>query len=69
MSILCPYVSEFTQLRWQPVMRQQLVDFTRRCVVTRCEPVLAVKNPQPNLVLRPIVVYGYGPVIQIARQC
>ena len=32
------------------------------------EPVFASKRPWPNLVFRPIVVYGYGPVIEVARQ-
>ena len=32
------------------------------------EQVFASKPPWPNLVFRPIVVYGYGPVIEVARQ-
>ncbi|RMO09379.1 hypothetical protein ALQ47_101005 [Pseudomonas cichorii] len=32
------------------------------------EPVLAPKSPWSDLVLRPIIINGYGPVIEVARQ-
>lgn len=32
------------------------------------EPVFTSKSPRADLVLTPVVIYGYGPVIKVARQ-